>query len=74
MKTVNSAMVLPGITTRGRSLINIMKNRIFSPLCSGVILADFHNVGMTPDINNELNKCAKGVDSSYAVYFPSVFS
>ena len=32
-------------------------------------MADFHNVGMTPDINDELNKCAKGVDSSSAVYF-----
>ena len=47
---------------------------ILSPLCSGVRLANFHNVGMTPDINNELNKCAKGVDSSSAVQFSSVLS
>ena len=38
------------------------------------MLADFHNVGMTPDINDELNKCAKGVDSSSAVYFSLVLS
>ena len=37
-------------------------------------MADFHNVGMTPDINDELNKCAKGVDSSSAVYFSLVLS
>ena len=36
------------------------------------MLADFHNVGMTPDINDELNKCTKGVDSSSAVYFSLV--
>ena len=38
------------------------------------MLADFHNVGMTPDINDELNKCTKGVDSSSAVYFSLVLS
>ena len=38
------------------------------------MLADLHNVGMTPDINDELNKCAKGVDSSSAVYFSLVLS
>ena len=35
-----------------------------SPLCMGVMLADFHNFGITPDRNDELNKSAKGVDSS----------
>ena len=49
-------------------------NSILSPLCSGVMLPDFYNVGMTPDINNKLNMCAKGVDSSSAVYFSSVLS
>ena len=37
-------------------------------------MADFHNVGMTPDFNDELNKCTKGVDSSSAVYFSLVLS
>ena len=37
-------------------------------------MADFHNVGMTPDSNDELNKCAKGVDSSSAVYVSLVLS
>ena len=37
-------------------------------------MADFHSVGMTPDINDELNKCAKGVDSSSAVHFSLVLS
>ena len=45
-----------------------------SPLCWGVMLADFQNVGMTPDINDELNKCAKGADSSSTVYFSLVIS
>lgn len=30
------------------------------------MLADFHNFGITPDLNDKLNKCAKGVDSSSA--------
>ena len=30
------------------------------------MLADFHNAGMTPDINDE---GAKGVDSPSAMYF-----
>ena len=38
------------------------------------MLGDFHNVGMTPDINDELNKRAKGVGSPFAVYFSSVIS
>ena len=38
------------------------------------MLADFHNVGMTPDINYELNKGAKGVGSPPAVYFSSLSS
>ena len=38
------------------------------------MLADFHNVGMTPDINDELNKCAKVVDSFSAVYVSLVLS
>ena len=38
------------------------------------MLAHFHNVGLTTDINDELNKCAKGVDSSSAVYFSLVLS
>ena len=38
------------------------------------MLADFHNVGMTLDFNDELNKSAKGVDSFSAMYFPSVLS
>ena len=36
------------------------------------MLADFLNVGMTPDINYELNKGAKGVGSPPAVYFSSL--
>ena len=47
---------------------------LLSPLCRRVMLADFHNVGLTPDINDELNKCAKGVDGSSAVYFSLVLS
>ena len=38
------------------------------------MLADFHNVGMTLDFNAELNKSAKGVDSSSAMYFSSILS
>ena len=34
-------------------------------MCTGVMLANFHNDGMTPDLNAELNKSAKGVDSSF---------
>ena len=38
------------------------------------MLAYFHNIGLTPDINDELNKCTKGVDSSSALYFSLVLS
>lgn len=31
-----------------------------------MLAVDFHDVGMTPDLNDELNKCANGVDSSSA--------
>ena len=40
-------------------------NSFLSFTCTGVMLANSHNVGMTPDLNTELNKSAKGVDSSF---------
>ena len=39
-------------------------NSFLLPLCTAVMLADFHNVGMIPDLNDLLNKSANVVDSS----------
>ena len=54
------------LSVMGSKEINCQKLPLLSPLWTGVILADFHNVGITPDLNDELNTWAKGVDSSFA--------
>ena len=44
----------------------LSKTSLLLLLWTGVMLADFHNVGVTRDLNDELNRWAKGMDSSFA--------